>query len=197
QGSNGQQRQRQGRGGRLGRVRHPTGPGFKRAATAEVGAERAAHPGAAPHGAGVQAGGDGGSGPRGRSSFRPALPERAAPKEGGQSRRAGVRGSCPPGRITGTEQAGRPAHLLGGPDDVYRRVAPPGGRTPPPRSPTVTGQGSLRGRIPAFRPPLAPLPVSGPLFSLLLAGSHPRSPPRPSAAGVSRPDPSPGSAHPR
>src|SRR5690606_12747187 len=194
QGPNGRQRRRQGRGGRPGRVRPPPGPGGRRGRRREVGAERAAHPGAAPHGAGVQAGGDGGSGPRGRSSFRPALPERAAPKEGGQSRRAGVRGSCPPGRITGTEQAGRPAHLLGGPDDVYRRVAPPGGRTPPPRSPTVTGQGSLRGRIPAFRPPWRPFPVSGPLFSRLRAGSHPRSPPRPRAAGARRPDPGPGCA---
>ncbi len=61
-GSDRRRRRRQGQGGDLGRVRRPTGRRFRRAATA--GGVPAGRSGAAPHGAEVQAGGDGGSGPR-------------------------------------------------------------------------------------------------------------------------------------
>src|SRR5690606_5346577 len=55
-------RRKKGQGRRPGRARRLTGRGFKQAATAKEGPGRAPHPGAAPHGAEVQAGGDGGNG---------------------------------------------------------------------------------------------------------------------------------------
>src|SRR5690606_10414638 len=92
----------------------------------------------------------------GRSLLQPALPA-------GESRTGGRclacltdrRGLCPLYRIIDSERAGpgRSAHLGGGPDDVYRRVAPPGGRSTPRRLPRVAKRGPLGGIKATFPSP--------------------------------------------
>src|SRR5690606_4069167 len=104
-------RRKKGQGRRPGRVRRLTGRGFKQAATAKEGPGRAPHPGAAPHGAEVQAGGDG----------RGGAGRRGVPLPGLRSR-SGVRCDLYVGFSEGWVKAARPAHLGGGPDDVYPRV---------------------------------------------------------------------------
>ncbi|MBB5431657.1 hypothetical protein HDA36_001741 [Nocardiopsis composta] len=64
EGSSRRRRRRRGRGAGVGRVRRPAEWRFKQAATAKAGPGCGCRPGAASHGAEVQAGGDGGSGPR-------------------------------------------------------------------------------------------------------------------------------------
>src|SRR5690606_40424804 len=76
------------------------------------------------------------------------------------------------------DRAGRPAHLLGGPNDVYRRVAAPAGpHTPSPVTHSDRAEGFAAG---GFRhsAPCRPSPVSGPPFSLFRAAPDPPSPAR-------------------
>src|SRR5690606_37692250 len=129
---------------------------FRRAATA--GGVPAGRSSAAPHRAKVQAGGDGGSGPREAFIVSPC-----AAGESGAERRRPIPSRRREGAVSARPDhrrraggAGRPAHLLGGPNDVYRRVAAPQGPTPPPRSPTVTGRGALRREDSGIPPPVAP-----------------------------------------
>src|SRR5690606_25773661 len=164
------------RAGHPSRVRRPTGPGFKRAATAKEGPGpstpagrgaprgrgssrqqrrrkdrgQAPRPGAAPHGAGVQTSGDGGSGPERCSPSGLALPARGRVPYVGFSEGAG--------------RAVRPARLGVGPNDVYPRVVPPGALAPPLRSPRVAKQGSFEGAKGAFRSSVAPSWLPIPLF---------------------------------
>src|SRR5690606_30832537 len=110
-GSSGRRRRKKGQGGAPGRGRRLTGRGFKQGATGKEGPGRAPHPGAAPHGAEVQAGGDG----------RGGAGRRGVPLPGLRSR-SGVRCDLYVGFSEGWVKAARPAHLGGGPDDVYPRV---------------------------------------------------------------------------
>src|SRR5690606_31693113 len=118
-GSDQRRRQRKVRGEGPTRARRLTGRGFKRAATAKVG------------------------------RWPDAPPGRGASRSEGSSRRrrrewAGVAftaPACAPGmeraESRGEAGAARPEHLPGGPNDVYRRVATPGGPASPRRSPRV------------------------------------------------------------
>src|SRR5690606_37267686 len=171
-GSNRQQRRRKGRGRASGRARRLTGWGFKPAVTAEPGGGRASRPGAAPHGAGVQAGGDGGAGPGRRSPSRPARPT------GGRVLYAGFNGGG----------AGS-ARLAVAADDVYQRVAPPQSPAPLRRSPSVAEQGPPRGVKATFRPSITPPRFPAPPVPAFRPVRTPDRRPEHPDQGPERPDP--------
>src|SRR5690606_24439775 len=193
-GSNGQQRQSKPRAGRPTRARRLTGPGFKRAATAEEGPGRAVPPGrgaprgrgssrqqrqrkgrggrlgraAASRGAGVQAGGDGEGVGRGAVRAR-------APARGRIRGRGGLR-TPPSARMTCT-------------DPERPRGAPPAPRRPP--------RGTERGGWGGCARSSRPVPVSGPPFSRLPVGRGSPAAARIAATGPGEGRSAPGCAPPR
>jgi len=105
--------------------------------------------------------------------------------------------ACAPGmeraESRGEAGAARPEHLPGGPNDVYRRVATPGGPASPRRSPRVAKQSPLEATKATFRPSLV---TRSPLSSLP-AIPAPDQPPRSSPSGPQRARSAPGCAPPR
>ncbi len=132
----------------VGQARRPTGRRFRRAATVKVGPGYGSRPGTAPHGAGVQAGGEGGGGgPAGRSG---AALRGAKVKTGGDGagrggakaiarapgptgpglKRAATAGGGPAGRSGAAEQGGSGRGGQWGRDRRARAARAPGPAAP-------------------------------------------------------------------
>ncbi len=193
----------------VGPARRPTGCRFRQAAKAQAGpgalrgggsggrrgreGAPAGRSGTAPHGAKVQAGGEGGKGTG--WSVR-----RGAPQSEGSSGRRGREGAGrrvhrpgprPPGwpyplcPICGRDRAraGAPCAPWEHPDYIYQRVVTPEAPTAL-SSVTRSGQGGpSRQSKSDISPPRCPFPGSGPLPSGLPGGSNPRTPARTRRSG--------------
>ncbi len=181
------------------RARRLAWRGFRRAATAQVGAGCRPHPGAALHGAGVQTGGDGGGGDRlvGRARRLTGRGFKRAARAGGgraprsPARPAPTRGPYPLCRVCGRyrAEAGAACAPREHPDYIYQRVVSPEAPTAPAPI-TQSGQTGLLERTKTTsHPRTAPPRLPAPCFTALRAARTPDHRPDQGDPGLSGADP--------
>ncbi len=174
----------------IARAQRPTELRLKPAATIEAERRRASQSGAAPRGAGVQAGSGGGR------ACRPVGPVRRPGGGGGPTRLGPPGGLIPICLVCGGDRAGAgapctpPQH----PDYIYQQVlASKGPATPSPITQSGQDGPSLQGKS-DISLPRRPCPGSGPLLCGLAGGSNPRSPARSGLFGAREACSGPGCA---